>query len=510
MKANHKQITPRYDVAILGYGPTGATLAHLLSLHGLNVLVLDKEKEMYPLPRAVHFDDETMRIFQTIGIANQLCKMLHINPGMKFVNKQGRLLLDWPRPQVLSSQGWNASYRFHQPDLERILRGSLQAKPNVTILTGCQVTDVSQSSENVIVHFIDKDNDQAQVITAEYVVGCDGANSIVRKQFDSDLEDLGFRQKWLVVDLLLKEDMPQLGDHSVQFCDPKRPMTYCRNPKNRRRWEIATIEGETDEDILKPERIWNLLSKWITPLQADIERKAIYTFRSVIAKRWVYGRLLIAGDAAHLTPPFMGQGMCAGVRDAANLAWKLALCVKNHVGHEILQSYEQERIPHVKAYISKAVILGELIYSEDPLSMLSAVNDEGTGQAKMKSISPLLGDADFFSSFAPFSKFRGQLLGQPVFRNGLRMDDLYGYRAVLISRNQLEFDKSAVLAPEFENSILLLLDKLDTYAVLLRPDHYILATAKDANETKELCDLVSHTFGDGFVKQSLVYFGQAQ
>ena len=500
MNSNRKQPNAHYDVAILGYGPTGATLAHLLSLHDLEILVLDKEKEMYPLPRAVHFDDETMRVFQTIGIADQLSPMLHVNPGMKFVDKEGQLLLDWPRPQEISTQGWNASYRFHQPDLERILRDSLMTKSAVTIRTGCHVTDVTQQAQKATVHFVQQENAQSQIITADFVVGCDGANSLVRKRMGSELEDMGFCQKWLVVDMLLKEYMPRLGDHSVQFCDPKRPITYCRNPKNRRRWEIATVDGEADEDILKAENIWSLLSKWIKPDQADIERTAIYTFRSVVAKRWYRGRLLIAGDAAHLTPPFMGQGMCAGIRDAANLAWKLALCIKNEVGDEILHSYEQERIPHVKAYISKAVALGELIYADDPKSAIFAINGQGTGKrtGKMKSINPRLGEAKFFRFSQVSTKLAGQLFEQPFLSNGLRMDELYGYSAILISTDALDCEACPVLSVEFEKSISMVLDKLGVNTVLLRPDRYVLATANDTDGVKKLCNLASHAFGSGF------------
>ena len=494
-EGKQKKVTPHFDVALVGYGPTGATLAHLLGLSNLKVLILDKEKEMYSLPRAVHFDDETMRVFQTIGMADQLSSMLHINPGMRFVNKHDELLLDWPRPQEISAQGWNASYRFHQPDLERILRNSLKTKPTITIKTGCRVTDLSENYENIIVHFINETDNQAQFITADYVVGCDGANSLVRERLGSDLEDLGFCEKWLVVDMLLREAMPQLGNHSVQLCDPERPMTYCRNPQNRRRWEIATIDGETDEDILKTENIWSILSKWIKPQQADIERTAIYTFRSVVAKRWHRDRLLIAGDAAHLTPPFMGQGMCAGIRDAANLAWKLALCIRNKAGDEILHSYEQERIPHVKAYIATAVSLGELIYSDDPVSALNTINGHGAGDGKMKSISPALGKAEFFASFKSTTSKADQLFGQPILSSGKKMDDAYGYNAVLVCRDAPVYSPWPVLSAEVERSVLPFLDKLGVHSALVRPDRYVLATAKDVGDTKELVNLASDVFG---------------
>ena len=500
MNLNYKQATTDYDVAVVGYGPTGATLAHLLSLYDLKVLILDKEKEMYPLPRAVHFDDETMRVFQTIGIADKLSPMLHVNPGMKFVDKNGQLLLDWPRPQEISWQGWNASYRFHQPDLEHILRTSLMTKSNVTIRTGCNVTNISQHAQKVTAHFNEHKNIQPQNITADYIVGCDGANSLVRRLLGSELEDMGFWQKWLVVDMLLKEDMPQLGDHSIQFCDPERPITYCRNPKNRRRWEIATVDGELDENILKVENIWRLLSKWIKPGQAEIERTAIYRFRSVVANRWHCGRLLIAGDAAHLMPPFMGQGMCCGIRDVANLAWKLALCIKNEVGEEILNSYAQERIPHVKAYISMAVTLGELIYADDPTTALMSINGQSTGaqNLKMKSITPKLGVADFFSSLLGNTKAVGQLFGQPILSNGLKMDDVYGYSAVLISTSLPDCKACPILSAKFEKPVYAFLDKLGVNTVLLRPDRYVLATANDTNGLNKLCNLAFRTFGSGY------------
>ena len=338
---------PTYDVAIIGYGPTGATLANLLASQGLQVLVLDQEAEFYQLPRAVHFDDETMRVFQTVGIANALSECVHINPGMRFQDNSGDVLLDWPRNQNITPHGWHASYRLHQPDLEKLLRKQLCLNNNATQVLGCQLQSITEHSDYAELYCTHKTTNESIQFKASFVVGCDGANSLVRKTIRDEVTDFGFKERWLVVDLILKKERPDLGDHSIQFCDTQRPMTYCRSPGMRRRWEISVLKNETDAAISDDNKIWELLSRWISSEDALIERKSVYTFGSVIARQWHSGRLLIAGDAAHLTPPFMGQGMCAGVRDASNLAWKLSSVIKDNSCSSLLESYQQERSPHI-------------------------------------------------------------------------------------------------------------------------------------------------------------------
>ncbi|MBZ0218566.1 MAG: bifunctional 3-(3-hydroxy-phenyl)propionate/3-hydroxycinnamic acid hydroxylase, partial [Fimbriimonadaceae bacterium] len=312
-----------FDVAIIGFGPTGATLANLLALCGVSVLVLDRQTAPYPLPRAVHFDDEVMRVFQSIGVAGEVAKIVRVNRGMRFVDATGKLLLDWPRPQEIGPQGWYASYRFHQPDLEAILHDALTRRETIRIQPCAEVTHVRDDENIAQVHYENLRSGTTHTVTAKYVVGCDGARSIMRGFIDTQMEDLGFHQRWLVVDVLLKKPKPELGDFTIQYCDPARPATYARGPGNRRRWEISVLDDEDSEAISTSESVWRLLEAWLSPDEADLERMAVYTFKSAIAETWRRGRLLIAGDAAHLTPPFMGQGMCAGIRDAANLGWKL-------------------------------------------------------------------------------------------------------------------------------------------------------------------------------------------
>lgn len=473
-----------HDVAIVGYGPTGATLANLLAICGLRVLVLDREMAIYPLPRAVHFDDEVMRVFQTLGVARDLAPKLRVNPGMRFVEAAtGDLLMDWPRPQEITAQSWHASYRFHQPDLEEVLRDALDQRPGVTIRTGCDVTDATDEGDAVVLTWSDRRTGAEDSARAAYAVGCDGARSAMRERIGGGMEDLGFRERWLVMDLLLKAPRPDLGDHSIQYCDPDRPMTYVRCPDTRRRWEIRLADDETADEMQRADRVWPLLSRWLTPEEAELERSAVYTFRSCVARRWRKGRLLIAGDAAHLTPPFMGQGMCAGIRDVANLAWKLALVVQGLADASLLDSYGAERGPHARAYVETAMRLGGLINALDRDKALEMAAERKAGKATMASIAPALGEAGpLFGE--PSGKGRGRLFAQPRLADGRALDDAVGYAPVLLTQrptasNIAAFD--AVAHPEIAGP----LDHLGAEAVILRPDRYVLA----AGSAEELAAL---------------------
>ena len=477
--------TQLFDVAIVGYGPTGATLANLLAQCGVRVVVIERNIAMYHLPRAVHFDDETMRIFQTVGIADPLSEKVRINPGMRFVDHQKSVILEWPRPQEIGFQGWHASYRLHQPDLEQLLRAKLSDYSNVVVLNGTEIVNIEQNSGHVRLLCCDINSGHEQLLNAKYVVGCDGANSIVRSTIGSDVDDLGFNERWLVVDLLLKRERPDLGDYSIQFCDPVRPMTYCRNPAKRRRWEITMLEGETDAEVTHSDRIWKFLAPWITAEDAELERTAVYTFQSVVADKWRKGRLLIAGDAAHLTPPFMGQGMCAGIRDAANLAWKLALCIKGIADEGILDSYQQERAPHVRTFIKMAIRLGGLINTIDSRSALAQAESSAEGTARISSITPPLGTSNLGGLLSSNGPHCGCLFSQPMLRDGQRLDDAIGYTSVLIVRSPLHQNVTpvvSVLDAETHPNLATVLDGLNTNAVLVRPDRYIAASAVFEND----------------------------
>lgn len=468
-----------YDVAIIGYGPAGATLAHLLAQCGLSVLVLERESAAYHLPRAVHFDAEVMRVFQWIGIAEKIEPLTALHPGMRFVSAEGDLLLDWPRPQGEGPQGWRANYRFHQPDLERILREDMAARPGVTVRTRCEAFFVEDQGERVEIRFEDMSRGKVEHVAAKYVVGCDGARSLVRRYIESGMEDYGFHERWLVVDVILNADKPELGDHSIQYCVPDRPATYVRCPGMRRRWEITVKPGEDSTEIARPERVWELLSDWLGPDEAVLERTAVYVFHSLVAEDWRKGRLLLAGDACHQTPPFMGQGMCAGTRDVANLYWKLALLCQGKVtgaaAEALLDSYESERKPNAREYIQTAVRLGGLINTAGTEAALRAALPSADGSARMESIAPPIGPGLGIGPKA------GRLFGQPRLADGRRMDEVFRHRWVVVAEANLA--RGLALPPgvglvttETSNAAEHLA-RLGAGATVLRPDRHTLGGA---------------------------------
>ena len=470
-----------HDVAIVGFGPSGATLAHLLGACGLDVLVLEREAAPHSLPRAVHFDDEVMRVFQTIGLSEAIAATTVVNPGMRFVDPEGRLLLDWSRPQHIGRHGWHPSYRFHQPALERVLNDGIARYPNVEVRRRCETFLLDDRDDHVVLRYEDMATGKMVETRAAHAVGCDGARSLVRRFIGSEMEDLGFHERWLVVDVRLKSPRPDLGDHSIQHCHPEHSVTYTRQPGDRRRWEFRQLAGEYDSAIAQPERVWPLLSRWITPQEAAIERVAIYTFHSRLAKRWRSGRLWIAGDAAHQTPPFMGQGMCAGIRDVANLAWKLALAIRGHADERLLDSYQSERSPNVGKYIATAIRLGALINASDPQAALQLARPLGDGSSRMESLISDLGPG------LGTGAHRGHLFGQPRLHDGRMMDDRIGYSPVLVADAALTRGLDLpnglrVITTDDAPGVAAELTDLGVRAALLRPDRYVLATANDPAE----------------------------
>lgn len=488
MNQKAEQSTPSgvdtvYDVAVVGYGPAGATLANLLALRGLKVLVLEREADIYRLPRAIHFDGESMRVFQTLGIAEELEPKLVVAPGMRFVNSSGQILIDWKRPLGVGPQGWKHSYRFHQPDLEEMLRARLQQYANVDIRLRHEVFAIDEGENDALLRFEDMSSGRLLRARARYVVGCDGARSLVRRLLDTELEDMKSHERWLVVDVILKRNRDDLGDHSVQYCDPARPATYVRGSGERRRWEIMLHPEEDALEMSRPERVWELLSAWVTPEDAVLERPAVYTFHSVVAQGWRNGRLLIAGDAAHQTPPFMGQGMCAGVRDVANLAWKLADVVNGKAPESLLDTYESERSPHVREFIETAVRLGSVIQTRDPEVARKRDVELAANPQLFVTPEPRLGAGAHAG--LPTT---GGISMQPVDAQGKRFDDIAGYQFSIVATPELAEAAQALAAGECsvhvatEAAVLEWLERLSAKAVLLRPDRYIAAVAGNAEE----------------------------
>ncbi|OKO85563.1 bifunctional 3-(3-hydroxy-phenyl)propionate/3-hydroxycinnamic acid hydroxylase [Bradyrhizobium sp. AS23.2] len=487
-----KSAPENFDVVIVGRGPVGATLANLLGLCGVRTLVLEREARTYHLPRAVHFDDECMRVFQAFGLADAILPYVTLSPGMLFLDADGRMLLDWSRPQTLTPMGWNLSYRFHQPDLEDVLIGGLARWPQVTLRNRCDVFALDQDEHGVRVRYEDLSNGKLTEVRAGYVIGCDGARSLVRRFIGSGMDDLGFHERWLVIDVLLKRERDDLGDYSIQHCDPRRPATYVRGTGMRRRWEITVLPDEDSQEVAQPAKVWELLSRWITPDDADIERAAVYTFHSVIAQQWRSDRLLLAGDSAHQTPPFLGQGMCAGIRDAANLAWKLGAVIRTGADASLLDTYQSERMPHVREFVELAIRLGGVINTKAIEAGLAAGEARENAPVKLEVKKPLLGPGLAFGELP----LAGHLAPQFALSDGSRSDDLTGYSHVLLT------ETSAALSPHFRDALsqaaIKILSSDDAegvgrwlrehgiIAALIRPDRYVRGTACNDSELDRL------------------------
>jgi 2-polyprenyl-6-methoxyphenol hydroxylase-like FAD-dependent oxidoreductase len=352
------------DVAIVGCGPVGQVLAILLGQRGRRVEVFERWPEAYPLPRAVHFDHEVARILQAAGVAEALAPYIEPASRYEWRNAAGDLLLSIGRDHGASLSGWPESTMFSQPDLERVLDARARSLPSVRIARGCEAIALRQDGAGAELDVRGADG-TTRTARARWVVGCDGANSFVRDALGAAWTDLGFAFDWLVVDLVPAERR-RWDPMNWQLCDPARPTTLVSGGPGRRRFEFMRLPGEPLQTLGAEATAWRLVAPFgLAPANAKLERHAIYTFRGAWSGAWRRGRVLLAGDAAHLMPPFAGQGMCSGFRDAANLAWKLDLVIDGRAGEAFLDSYQAERLAHVRNAIDFSISLGRVICVAD-------------------------------------------------------------------------------------------------------------------------------------------------
>lgn len=364
-----------HDVAIVGYGPVGATLAGLLGKLGMDVVVFDKNFEIYPLPRAVGFDHDAMRLFQCIGVSEAIKPFIEPFREEVYLGADGRVLQHFkhmPKPYPLT---WDPHFTCDQPGIERELRKQIGGMRNVQVNLGYKFQLFEQNTGSVTLH-LQNEKQQPEKFEAKYLVGCDGASSSIRSQLNIDLEDLNYDEPWLVVDMKVKEPyLHKLPQTNVQYCSPERPSTLICCPGNHRRWEFMKLPTDSSDAVIQEDQLWKLMSPWINPGEAEIWRAASYRFHALVACKWQDGRVFLAGDSAHQTPPFLGQGMCQGLRDAGNLAWKLQHVVSGVAKESLLTTYSEERRLNVVATTKLAKDCG-LMISERDISKASARDEE--------------------------------------------------------------------------------------------------------------------------------------
>ena len=495
---------PDHDVIQIGYGPVSATLALMLGRQGRSVAVCERWSKRYPLPRAVCVDHELYRVLAANGMGDVLPRVTQKGPLYQWFNADWRelLVIDWSAPAI--SGGPEVNF-VHQPTLEEALDEAVGALPSVDLHLGWEVTAVEQDDELARVHLRHGDTGEVKQLSARYVVGCDGANSLVREAIGGGREDRGFEADWLVIDVLLKEGVTieALGIPAAgQYCNPARPTTIVpagvREGLTFRRWEFMRLPGERVEDLEREERVWELLRPWAGPDDIELVRHKVYNFRSLLAERWRDRRLLIAGDAAHVMPPFMGQGMCSGMRDAWNLAWKLGLILDGKADDRLLDTYQPERLPHVGQITDMSIYLGKMICLPDAEAAAARDAEFLGGTAEPPPPFPSMVDG-LLRRDRDGTVAAGAGLLSPhvdVLREGqrARLDQVTGGGFVVVTRGfdaeaaveSEAADALAVLGAQFvtlgdgENGVRDLDGRLDDFltaqgwaAMIVRPDYYV-------------------------------------
>lgn len=508
-----------YDVAVVGFGPCGAVAAALLGQAGLRVLVVDKSHTVYDKPRAVAMDHEIMRVLQGIGVAEAVLPHTEPFSASEHFGADGQLIRRLTMLPPPYPMGWTPSMVFRQPPVEQILRDRVAALPSVDVRLGVDLVDLGQSADGVSLQLQAQDGSPRSA-RACYVIGCDGASSTVRRLAGIELEDLDFDEPWLVVDVLANaQGLAKLPKASAQYCEPTRPVSYITGTDNHRRWEIMLLPGEDAAVMAQPAQVWKLLARWITPDDGLLWRFASYRFHALVAQTWRNGRVFIAGDAAHQQPPFLGQGMCQGVRDVANLAWKLQHVLAGKAGSALLDTYGQERSAHVRQLTNTIKGIGRYICERDPAAARdrdAGLIAQAGGTVKPQPRQDLIPGlqtgllSDLAHPANPIHPAVGTLFPQPrVLQNGMPvlLDDACasGYRMgtgtgtgwrVVLGDGALGWvlpvdDDFALLRVtstpqagawlEAEGVLAAWFQRHACTAAIVRPDHYVYAVAATAN-----------------------------
>jgi 3-(3-hydroxy-phenyl)propionate hydroxylase len=478
-------------VVVVGAGPTGITAAALLADAGIECLVLDRWPDVYPQPRAVHLDDEVYRILGRLGVADDFAAISRPAKGLRLLDRRHRVLAEFDRDKPVGVHGFPQANMFDQPELEEVLRASLKHRPLVTLRGGCEVISVEQLETSVRVGFTV--GTDTEYVEAAYLLGCDGANSLVRTAIGAEVEDLGFEQRWLVIDVETGLELDTWeGVH--QICDADRAGTYMRIGETRYRWEFRLHDDESTATFQEGDGLAELLAPWLRmgdDPDLQVRRMTEYTFRAMVADHWRDRRVFLLGDAAHLTPPFIGQGMGAGLRDAQNLTWKLAGVLDGSLDDAWLDTYEPERKPHARELIRVAMGMGVAMTSGGRTGdlirgvVLPRIHLMPGLRAKvLDSASPRLRCASRRQLLR--SRLVGRLCPNARLSDGSRYDDVAGGRFAVVTAaapsadhaRRVE-DTGAVLVPATGTPLGEWLAAGRTRTAVVRPDGTVLSTHAD-------------------------------
>lgn len=513
------------DVVIVGLGPTGMVLANFLGKMGWSVIGLERDEDIYYAPRAVHFDDEIMRIFQAIGLSEEIARTSEPFKDMELLGKPGgKPLMRTKIGYQDRRYGHHGAWWFHQPTLERHLWEGMARFPDVTAIRGAEVISIDQDLRGVRATARKLDGTTIAV-RSQYLIGCDGGRSFVRKTADLSLASANFDEAWVVVDTKARcagKDSTLPANHQ-QICDPKQPVTYVPMAGPYYEWQFMVTGGKSEREATNPTLVRSQLKRFVDLDRIEINRIAYYKFHALWATKWRNERILLAGDSAHQMPPFLGQGMCSGLRDAQALAWRLDLVLAGRADETLLDDYQLERLDHVSHIIKGAMFLGRVIQTRHrwlallrnallfwPANRSARINHLIYRTANRKQ--PLT--RGFFGKNRP--KIAGHLSLQPIVTfsgSDMLLDEALGSRFAILARqgsltamrstiyrltNERDFAFVEISAAgsdahviDRDGKLLAWMDKLDADFVLLRPDRYIFDAGRAADFLKAISPLVA-------------------
>ena len=506
-----------FDVIIVGLGPVGATAALLLAEAGLSIAAVERDENVYRLPRAVNLDGEIVRAFQRIGRGEAVDAMMQtVRAGDRagFANSKREWLFGTDF-NSFGVNGWQTNNMFDQPEFESYLREHALHQETVAEFVGWRMTGFENTGAGVQVQIEkEKEGGQSRTLHGRYMLACDGASSPTRKTLGIGWHDLGYDHHWLVVDVTVK-DGHTLNNDTLQVCDPDRIVTYVCTKDPYRRWEFKMNPGETAEEMLDPERVRSLIDPWTPRDTYEIRRTAVYQFHAATAERWRVGNVFIAGDAAHQTPPFLGQGMNAGMRDVVNLAWKLPLVLNGTAEEALLDTYHAERDAHARDLVQWAVSIGRLMEhlaeveraersGEPPPATPEALRSSGYGQGRE---APPLREGAVVLEQVSDEGSTGYLFSQPFVRDGdgreFRLDELLGPGFALISKAPMALGEVSERVLRKLGARVVTLEGLETVrghfdrlfeshqAAIVRPDRIVFGHTTDTLDADALVELLA-------------------